>query len=64
MIFAPTQEGGYTVTVPPLPGLMTEGDTLEEANEMARDAIRCYLEGHFMAFYAKQGLAQGVFKAS
>ena len=36
--------GGYTVTVPKLPGLVTEGDTLKEAREMARDAIRCYLE--------------------
>ena len=35
---------GYTVTVPKLPGLITEGDTLQEAREMAKDAIRCYLE--------------------
>jgi len=30
--------------VPALPGLVTEGDTLEEAREMARHAIRAYLE--------------------
>ncbi len=35
---------GYTVTVPKLPGLVTEGSNLKEAREMARDAIRCYLE--------------------
>jgi len=35
---------GYTVTVPKLPGLVTEGDTLKEAREMAKDAIRCHLE--------------------
>ncbi len=35
---------GYTVTVPKLPGLVTEGDNLKESREMARDAIRCYLE--------------------
>ncbi|MEK7071698.1 MAG: type II toxin-antitoxin system HicB family antitoxin [Patescibacteria group bacterium] len=35
---------GYTVTVPKLPGLVTEGDNLQEAREMAKDAIRCYLE--------------------
>lgn len=35
---------GYTVTVPKLPGLVTEGNTLKEAREMAKDAIRCYLE--------------------
>jgi antitoxin HicB len=36
---------GYQVTVPLLPGLITYGRTLEEAREMARDAIRCHLEG-------------------
>jgi antitoxin HicB len=32
------------VTCPALPGLVTEGDTLEEARRMAQDAIRAYLE--------------------
>ncbi len=36
--------GGFTVTVPRLPGLVTEGKNLREAREMAKDAIRCYLE--------------------
>lgn len=36
--------GGYTVTVPKLPGVVTEGDTLQEARTMAKDAILCYLE--------------------
>ena len=35
---------GYTVTVPKLPGLVTEGNNLKEAREMAKDAIRCCLE--------------------
>jgi predicted RNase H-like HicB family nuclease len=35
---------GYTITIPKLPGLVTEGDNLKEAREMAKDAIRCYLE--------------------
>ena len=35
---------GYTITVPKLPGLVTEGNNLKEAREMAKDAIRCYLE--------------------
>jgi len=43
IIFDPNGEG-YTVTVPKLPGLVTEGDNLQEAREMAKDAIRCYLE--------------------
>ncbi|MBI4492524.1 MAG: type II toxin-antitoxin system HicB family antitoxin [Chloroflexi bacterium] len=38
------EEGGYTVTVPALPGCITEGDTLAEALENARDAIQLYLE--------------------
>ena len=42
--FEPSTEGGYIVTVPALPGLVTEGDTLEEARDMARDAIRAYIE--------------------
>ena len=37
-------DDGYTVTVPALPGLVTEGRTLDEARAMALDAIRCYLE--------------------
>jgi len=37
--------GGYQVTVPMLPGLITYGRTLTEAREMATDAIRVHLEG-------------------
>lgn len=36
---------GYQVIVPLLPGLITYGRTLTEAREMARDAIRCHIEG-------------------
>jgi len=36
--------GGYTVTCPALPGLVTYGETLEEARAMAADAIGGYLE--------------------
>lgn len=44
VLFDPAAEGGYVVTCPALPGLVTEGDTLAEARVMARDAIRAYLE--------------------
>jgi len=44
VLFQPAEEGGYTVTVPALPGCVTEGDTLDEARAMVKDAIRCYLE--------------------
>jgi len=37
-------EGGFTVTVPMLPGCITEGDTLDEAIEMAKEAIELYIE--------------------
>ena len=43
-IFDPADEGGFTVTVPKLPGLVTEGDTFEEATRMVKDAIVGYLE--------------------
>jgi antitoxin HicB len=43
--FEANENGGYTVTVPALPGLFTEGRDLNDARDMARDAIRCYLEG-------------------
>lgn len=36
-------EGGYTVTVPSLPGCVTFGDTLEEAIKMAKEAIELYI---------------------
>lgn len=38
------EEGGYTVTVPAFPGCITQGETLEEAIAMAKDAIRLYVE--------------------
>jgi predicted RNase H-like HicB family nuclease len=37
-------EGGFTVTVPSLPGCVTFGETLEEAMSMAREAIELYVE--------------------
>src|SRR5688500_12104458 len=44
VIMTPDETGGYVVTCPALPGLVTEGDTLEEARAMAADAIRGYVE--------------------
>nr|WP_303714692.1 type II toxin-antitoxin system HicB family antitoxin [Methanoculleus marisnigri] len=38
-------EGGYTVTVPTLPGCVTFGETVGEAIAMAREAIEVYIEG-------------------
>jgi len=44
IIYEPVKQGGYQVTIPLLPGLVTYGRNLEEAKTMARDAIKCYLE--------------------
>ncbi len=37
-------EGGYTVTVPALPGLVAQGESREDALRMAREAIAFHLE--------------------
>ena len=52
LIFAPQPEGGYTVTSPVLPELLTEGDTLAEAYANVSDALAAVLE-----LYAEQGRA-------
>jgi antitoxin HicB len=43
-VFEPAAEGGYIVSVPALPSLVTEGETIEEARAMVKDAIRGYIE--------------------
>ncbi len=37
-------DGGYVVTVPALPGCVTQGDTRDEAIRNVREAIELYLE--------------------
>ncbi|MBN1395643.1 MAG: type II toxin-antitoxin system HicB family antitoxin [Pirellulales bacterium] len=44
VILEPSDEGGYTVTVPALPGCISEGDTKEDALRNIREAIELYLE--------------------
>ena len=44
VILKPEPEGGFTVTVPALPGCITYGRDIEEAKKMVRDAIQVYLE--------------------
>lgn len=44
VVLEPSEEGGYTVYVPSLPGCISEGDTKEEALENIREAIDLYLE--------------------
>ena len=40
----PETDGTYTVIVPSLPGCLTFGNTIEEAIEMAKEAIEVYIE--------------------
>lgn len=37
-------EGGYTVTVPALPGVVTQGETVEECIARAKEVIAAYIE--------------------
>ena len=46
LMLEPQPEGGYTVTSPVLPELVTEGDTLEEAMANARDALAAVVEAY------------------
>jgi predicted RNase H-like HicB family nuclease len=43
-ILEPSKEGGFTVTVPALPGCISEGKTRDQALENIREAIELYLE--------------------
>lgn len=45
-VFEPDkQAGGFTVTIPALPGCISEGDTFEEAMKNIQEAASLYLEG-------------------
>lgn len=44
-VFEPDSDvGGYTVTIPELPGCVSEGDTFEEAQKNIQEAAQLYLE--------------------
>jgi predicted RNase H-like HicB family nuclease len=45
LVFAPQEEGGYHVYAPDLPGLHTQGETLDEATANAEEALALYIEG-------------------
>ena len=44
IVLEPSDEEGYTVYVPSLPGCISEGDTRDEALANIREAIELYLE--------------------
>lgn len=43
IVFREEPEGGYTAVVRSLPGCVTYGRTLKEAQKMTKDAIKIYL---------------------
>lgn len=45
VMYESAKGGGYQVIVPVLPGVISYGRDIEEAKLMARDAIRCHIEG-------------------
>lgn len=44
IVLEPSEDSGFTVYVPSLPGCISEGDTREEALKNIREAIELYLE--------------------
>ncbi|MCJ7821830.1 MAG: type II toxin-antitoxin system HicB family antitoxin [Armatimonadetes bacterium] len=44
ILLEPSEDGGYTATVPALPGCISEGETIEQAMDNIREAIELYLE--------------------
>ena len=50
-IFQKALEGGFTVTVPSLPGCISEGETFEEAEKNIKEAIELYQEKQLCPIY-------------
>ncbi|MFA6171073.1 MAG: type II toxin-antitoxin system HicB family antitoxin [Patescibacteria group bacterium] len=50
VIFSEEADGGYSVSVPSLPGCFSQGDTFEEAIKNIKEAIELYLEGNEKKF--------------
>ncbi len=44
VVLEPSDEGGYTIFVPSLPGCISEGETVEQALENIQEAIELYIE--------------------
>jgi predicted RNase H-like HicB family nuclease len=44
VVLEPSDEGGFTIYVPSLPGCISEGDTVEEAMKNIEEAAELYLE--------------------
>lgn len=44
VVLEPSDEGGYTIYVPSLPGCISEGESIEESLTNIQEAIELYLE--------------------
>lgn len=44
VVIEPGEDGWFVVTVPGLPGCITQGKTIDEATENSKEAIEAYLE--------------------
>ena len=46
LVLEPQPEGGYTITCPILPGLVTEADTIEDVSANVADALEALIDGY------------------
>jgi predicted RNase H-like HicB family nuclease len=56
VVLEPSDEGGFTVYVPALPGCVSEGATVEEAMANIREAVELYLEPAEGDVSSKEGI--------
>ena len=57
-VFEPEESGGYSVTIPALPGCISQGDTFEQALSNIKEAAELYLED------LKPGTLQNILRQS
>ena len=62
VVLEPSDEGGYTIYVPSLPGCISEGDTVDDAIANIREAIELYLEPVEGDLTGREGLEVRSFK--
>jgi predicted RNase H-like HicB family nuclease len=55
VIVEPSEDGGFTVYVPSLPGCVSEGETIDEAMANIREAVELYLEPADDDLISKEG---------
>ena len=58
VVLEPSDEGGYTVYVPSLPGCISEGETIEESLANIQEAIELYLEPTEDNLIVKEGASK------